>query len=184
MGGILRVLTRSKIIEFIQEGKQLSPKVGTAVLDDFEKNQPYLYNAIFGELSDSIAKESLDMADLFLDLSFDIIFVYKKASGDKIAESRDESWFANKVALLDAELKSLDNGSAMNGKFRERLSNRFVERCVEAGVQLEFLSYLDEQVQHYASFKSSRKKAIHVTNNLLFVVIRLMDDIYRDSNPV
>ena len=66
----------------------------------------------------------------------------------------------------------------MSSKFRKRLSDRFVERSVEAGVHLEFLEYLNEQVQNYASFKPDRKKAVHITNNLLFVIVRLMDDIY------
>jgi len=98
----VKALSRSEVVEFIQQGKQLSEKTGTAVIDHFEKNQPQMYKAIFGELSDEIAKENLDMANLFLDLCFDIIFVYKMAFGDASANSKDKSWFENKVALLDA----------------------------------------------------------------------------------
>ena len=174
----MRALSRIEVIELIQEGKQLSEKKGTAVLDHFERNQPQMYRAIFGEFSDEIAKENFDMANLFLDLCFDIIFVYKRAFGDTSAKSRDKSWFVSKLALLDAELKSLNNEETMSSKFRKRLSDRFVERSVEAGVHLEFLAYLNEQVQKYASFKPDRKKAVHITNNLLFVIVRLMDDIY------
>lgn len=66
----------------------------------------------------------------------------------------------------------------MNAKFRNRLSDRFIERSIEVGVQMELLQYLDEQVKNYASFKQSRQKGVPITNNLLFVVVRLMDDIY------
>ncbi len=174
----MRALSKSEVAGFIQKGRNLSKKEGTAVLDRFERNQPQMYQAIFGELADGIAEENLDMANLFLDLCFDIILVYEMAFGNAPAKSRDKGWFNEKVALLDAELKSLNNDEPMSSKFKQRLSNRFVERSIESGIQLELLQHLDEQVRNYASFKHSRKKAIHVTNNLLFVVVHLMDDIY------
>jgi hypothetical protein len=174
----VRALSKSEIVSIIQEGKRLSEQEETAILDEFEKNQPHLYQAIFGPLSDGIAEYSLDMAYLFLDLFLDIIFVYKKAFGNPSVKERDEQWLINKTSLLDAELKSLTKVIPMNAKFRNRLSDRFIERSIEAGVQMELLQYLDEQVKNYASFKQSRQKGVQITNNLLFVVIRLMDDIY------
>ena len=172
------MLSREEINNFIQEGKQSSAKQGTAILDWFEKDQPHVYAAIFGEFSDDLAKENPDMANLFLDLCFDIIFVYKRAFGNTSDQSRDENWLVSKLTLLDAELKAIDNEAVMNGKFKERLSERFIERCIEAGIQLELLTYLNEQVYDYAGFKPARMKAAHVTSNLLFVIVRLMDDIY------
>ena len=131
-----------------------------------------------GELSDGIAEENLDMANLFLDLCFGVIFVYKQAFGSAPAQSHDKDWFSAKVALLDAELKSLVKDEPMSRKFKQTLRQRFVERSIETGVQLELLQYLDEKVRSYASFQPSRKKAIRVTNNFLFVVVCLMDDVY------
>lgn len=174
----MRALSKSEIVSIIQEGKRLSEQEGTVILDEFEKNQPHLYQAIFGPLSGGIAEDSLDMAHLFLALCLDIIFVYKKAFGNPSVKERDEQWLINKTKLLDAELKSLTKDIPMNAKFRNRLSDRLVERSIEAGVQMELLQYLDEQVKNYASFKHSRQKGVQITNNLLFVVVRLMDDIY------
>jgi hypothetical protein len=174
----VRALSKNEVAGLIQDGRKLSEKEGTDILDQFEKNQPQMYQAIFGKLSDGIAEENPDMANLFLDLCFDIILIYKIAFGNAPAKLRDKEWFNEKVALLDAELKSLNTEEPMSSKFKQRLSKRFVRRSIEAGVQLELLQHLDEQVRNYASFKHSRKKAIHVTNNLLFVVVRLMDDIY------
>ena len=174
----MRVLSKSEVAGFVQEGRKLSANEGTAILDQFERNQPQMYQAIFGELSDGIAEENLDMANLFLDLCFDIIVIYKMAFGIPSAKARGKSWFNEKVALLDAELKSLNYEDPISSKFKQRLSNRFVERSIDTGIQLELLQHLDEQVRNYASFKHSRKNAIHVSNNLLFVVVRLMDDIY------
>lgn len=174
----MRCLTRSEVDDFVNEGRQLSEKEGTSILDQFERRQPLMYQAIFGELSDGIAEVNSDMANLFLDLCFDIILVYHKAFGNAPGKPRSKKWFDEKVALLDAELKSLNTEDRMSNKFRQRLSNRFVERSMASGIQLELLHYLDEQVKKYSSFQSARKKAVQVTNNLLFVVVRLMDDIY------
>jgi hypothetical protein len=64
----MRVLSEREINQIIQEGKKLSEEEGTAVLDQFEQEQPEIYQAIFGPLSDAIAEDSLDMSYLFLDL--------------------------------------------------------------------------------------------------------------------
>ncbi len=165
----------------MQEGRKLSEEEGDAILDRFEKNQQQMYQAIFRDFQHCIGEEDIDMSNLFLDLCFDIILVYKFSFSDAPSESRNQAWFSEKVALLDAELKSLENEAPMNEKFKQQLSNRFVERSAKAGIQLELLQYLEEQVEHYASFKNSRKKAIHFTNNLLFVIVRLMDDIYNNE---
>ena len=174
----MRVLSRSEVDGFVNEGRKLSEQAGTSILDEFERRQPPMYQAIFGELSDGVADVNTDMADLFLDLCFDIIFVYRTAFGTTPGKRRSKKWLEEKVALLDAELKALNTEDQMSRKFRQRLSSRFVERSVASGIQLELLGHLDEQVRRYASFQPSRKEAIHVTNNLLFVVVRLMDDIY------
>jgi hypothetical protein len=110
----VRALSKSEIVSIILEGKRLSEQEGTAILDEFEKNQPHLYQAIFGSLSDGIAEDSLDMAYLFLDLCLDIIFVYKKAFGNPSVKERDEQWLINKTRLLDAELKSLTKDIPMD----------------------------------------------------------------------
>jgi hypothetical protein len=177
----LRILSKSEVEELVKKGKKLSAKEGTAILDEFEKSQPQMYQAIFGELSDAVAEENLDMANLFLDLCFDIIFVYNQAFGSAPVQSNEKDWLSARVALLDAELKSLNNDASMSSKFKQRLRNRFVERSIDTGVQIDLLKHLDEQVKSYASFQSSRKKAIHVTNNFLFVVVRLMDDVYSSA---
>ena len=45
----MKAISRSEVVEFIQEGKQLSEKKGTAVLDHFEGNQPQMYKANLGQ---------------------------------------------------------------------------------------------------------------------------------------
>lgn len=82
------------------------------------------------------------------------------------------------LSLLDSELKSLFEDIPMHEKLRLRLQGRSVKRSLDAGVQMELLEILDKEVKKYASFKKERHAAIPLTNNLLFVIVRLMDDLY------
>ncbi len=43
----------------------------------------------------------------------------------------------DKVTLLDAELKSLTDEDVINSQFKQRLRDRFVDRSLEAGLQIE-----------------------------------------------
>ena len=84
----------------------------------------------------------------------------------------------NALSLLDLELKSLSDEVLMDEAFRTNLQKRFIDRFIAAGEQIELLQYLDGEVRKYASFKRERSTVIDATNNLLFMVVRLMDDMY------
>jgi hypothetical protein len=160
------------------QGRMLSEGDITSMLDEFQEEQPEIYQAIFGELSDAIAEENRDMASLFLDLCYDIIWIYRKAFGKPTKLRKGEQRVLDSLSLLDPELKSLYEDIPMNDKLRLKLQERFVKRSVEAGVQMDLLEILHTEVKKYASFKKERQAAIPVTNNLLFVIVRLMDDLY------
>jgi hypothetical protein len=174
----LRTLSTNEVNQIVLQGKSLSEGEGTFILDEFESEQPEIYQAIFAELSDGIAEVNQDMANLFLDLCFDIIWVYRKAFGKPPIIEKGEEWITNSLALLDAELKSISEYVPMHDSIRKNLQGRFVKRSIESGVQTNLLEYLDLQVKKYASFKKKRKSAIQVTNNSLFVIVRLMDELY------
>ncbi|WP_299157828.1 hypothetical protein [Accumulibacter sp.] len=60
-----------------------------AMLDEFETEHPGVYRVIYGEPSDAIASINNDMANLYLDLSCDVVWVFYHAFG-KPPEMRDE----------------------------------------------------------------------------------------------
>ncbi len=171
-------ISRQDVEKIMQWGKSLSEEQCTRLLDHFENYQSQLYNAIYGELSDAIAAVNLDMANLFLDLRFDIFLIYNWVEGDIPREPEDKQWLTSKIALLDAELKSLSPESAMDTKLSVALNERFVARCKESGTPLGLLSCLNDEVHRYASFNPARVPAISLTNNLLFAVVRMMDSVY------
>jgi hypothetical protein len=177
----MRALSESEITRIIQEGKKLSEEEGTAVLDQFEQEQPEIYQAIFGPLSDAIGENSLDMSYLFLDLCFDIIWAYRKEFGNPSQIVAGQEWLNAKISRLDAEMKALDEDLTMSERFRHHLQGRFVDRSAQAQIQLELLKYLEDRVHNYASFERSRQIAIRITSNLIFVVAMLMAELYSEG---
>ena len=149
----------------------------TEILDNLENKQPSIYRFIYGEPSSAIKELNRDMANLYMDLSFDIVWFFQNKFG-KLPELVDEEWVIKKFSLLDAELKSLTNEIPMNDKFRSNLQERFVKRSLDSSIQMKLLEYIENQVNHYVSFNQKREKASQITKNLLFVLVRLFGDLY------
>jgi hypothetical protein len=177
----LKVLSHNEINDILRESKVLPEKQATSILDEFESDHPEIYQAIFGDLSDGVAEINQDMANLFLDLCFDIIFIYRKVFGKLPRISNEEQCMVNSMSLLDAELKAISEDIPMEKSLRNRLQKRFINRSVESGIQMDLLNHLNTEVTKYASFNKKRQPAIYVTNNLLFVIVRLMDALYENQ---
>lgn len=118
------------------------------------------------------------MAGLYLELCFDIVWTYRKAFGKPPRPFGGQQWVLDSLTLLDAELKSLSDDVPMDEVFRSTLQQRLIQRSIESGIQIELIQYLEREVQNYASFKKQRRGAIEITRSCLFVVVRLMDDLY------
>lgn len=173
-----RVLKEIEIIEIVSRGRNAPEHIITKLLDELENEHPSIYRVIYGEPSDAIAMINRDMADLYLDLSCDVIWVFIEAFGKIPVIKDEEKWVSKKLSLIDAELKSITKDIPMNDKFRKNLQVRFLKASISSNIQFELLKHLENEVTKYASFKNSRKTAIHILNNLLFVLVRLMGDFY------
>ncbi len=179
----MRILDQIEVENIISQGRSEPDRVIMAMLDEIEAVHPGIYRVIYGEPSDAIAGINKEMANLYLDLSCDVVWLFVKAFGKLPEIKNEEEWVLEQLSLIDAELKSLTNEIPMDGKFRKTLQNRFVKRSFEAQVQLELMQYLEVEVSRYVSFKEKRSAAAHVTNNLLFVLVRLMGDLYNIVEP-
>lgn len=174
----MRSLERVEVEELVAKGRAASDKEITKMLDELEEKHPGVYRVIYGEPSDGIAMINKDMANLYLNLSCDVIWVFNNAFGRLPEIENEEEWVLEHLSQIDAELKSITEEIPMNSKFRKNLQQRFVKRSVEVKIQLSLLQYLEGEVVKYASFKNARKKAISVTSNLLFVLVRLLGDLH------
>lgn len=167
-----------KLEAIMSLGKVLPDNKISAILDELQSKHPSIYRLIYGESSDAIIVLNRDMANLYLDLSFDVVWFFNNKFGKPPILADHESWTLKKMSLLDAELKSLTNEVPMHDKFRSNLQERFVKRSLESSIQMELLLYLEHQVEHYASFNKRRENAIQLTMNLLFILVRLLGDLY------
>jgi len=159
----MKYIEKVEVEEIIAKGRASSKQEITEMLDVLEEKHPYIYQFIFGEPSDGIAMINRDMANLYLDLSCDVIWVFNTVFGRLPELKNEEDLVVGHLSKIDAELKSITEEIPMDEKFRTKLQKRFVNRSLESKIQLNLLQYLDSEVVKYASFKSGRKKAISIT---------------------
>lgn len=177
----MRILDTDEVEHIISKGKRAPDSMVDAILDDLEREHPGVYRVIYGEPSDAIATVNKDMANLYLGLSFDVVWVFNEQFG-KPPEVNDEGqWELTRLSLIDAELKSITKEIPMNDKIRRNLQERFVKNSFESKIQLGLLEYLENEITKYASFDKRRATASHLTKNLLFVLVRLMGDLYNSK---
>jgi hypothetical protein len=175
---MMRILKQKEIEGIVSRGRKAPEHEITAILDELEIKHPAVYRVIYGEPSDAIAASNKDMANLYLDLSCDVVMLFREAFGKIPVITNEEQWVLKKLSLIDAELKSLTNEIPMDDKFRTNLQERFVKTSLESKIQIELLRYLENEVMKYASFNKKRATASHFTNSLLFVLVRLMGELY------
>lgn len=177
----MKILEPAEVEQIISRTQQSSEQEITAILDEFEQEHLGIYQVIYGEPSDAIAMINRDMANLYLDLSFDVVWVFREAFGKPPAIKNEQLWVSKMLSLIDEELKSIAD-IPMDDKFRKKLQNRFAKSSFESHIQLNLLQYLEQEVVKYASFQNVRIPAITLTNNLLFVLVRLMGELYTLGN--
>ncbi len=174
----MRILDTNEVEDIVSRGTRLPDSKLDAILDELEKDHPGVYRVIYGEPSDAIAIMNKDMADLYLNLSFDIVWVFKEQFGKPPEVHDEERWVLTKLSLIDAELKSITKQVPMNDRIRRNLQERFVKNSFESKIQLGLLQYIENEVMKYVSFDRKRSAASQLTTNLLFVLVRLMGDLY------
>ncbi len=154
----MKTLNKNHIEAIMSQGKVLPDDRITEILNELQDKQPSIYRFIYGEPSDTINVLNRDMANLYLDLSFDVVWFFHEEFGKPPVITDHEKWTLKKTALIDAELKSLTNEIPMNDKFRSNLQKRFVTSSLESSIQMQLLQYLENHVEHYASFDRKREK--------------------------
>lgn len=174
----MRALSKEELDQLIIRGKNLSESKGRALFKWFEKEQPDLFDFIFGEPRYAIRKENLDLSHLYVNLCFDVVYVYKNAFGKPLRTKRRDKWVDDSLVLIDAEFKALLDDCPMEAPLRKRLQDRLATRTLEGGIQTEFLRYFEDEVADYASLNEERLSAVNSTLNFLFVFLRLMDELY------
>lgn len=177
----MKVLSIAEVEAIVAGGRNLPESQLVSILDELEKDHIGIYRIIYGEPSDAIAEISRDMSELYIDMAFDVIWVFRKQFGKPPIVSEEERWVSSKLSLIDMEMKSLTKDISMEDKIRENLQGRFIERSMKSNVQMGLLGYLDGRMQKYIGLDERRAAAYQLTMNLTFVLVRLMGDLYHSQ---
>lgn len=169
-------LLEGELAAILESGRRQSDEQLTRILDDAQNTLPLWYEAVYGPLSDAIAEVDRDMSELFLDLAFDILWVYLAWRGPFPRE--DEEATGDFLGELDFDLKAISGSTAMHPTFRDHLQRRFEARVLDRRYPVPLLSHLEVAVERYASFAEDRGGAVSLTVNLLFVLVAWLDEIY------
>lgn len=170
-------LTERELYQALEYAKSRDEESGKRILSQFEVDQPMLFQTIFGVFSSIIADRNQDMADLFMDLCFEVICVYQKAFGYTPKFIDDPAWMERQAVLLDTQFQSLMQNQAMDETIRKNLQDRFV-RHNENQVQMGLVKFLNESIDEFASYNVSRVPAIEFTQAMIFVVVKLFNSLY------
>ncbi len=175
----MRELTDRELYQALQYAKSQDENAGRAILQQFQTEQPALAQTVFGVFSALIADKDRNLANLFMDLCFDVICVFKHAFGD-LPDQRVLSmeWLQNTAALLDAELQAFMPGNQMDTKFRDKFQNRFTERLIDSNSQPDLVKFMDETISEYVAESPADPDALRTTRTMIFVVIQLFCAMY------
>lgn len=80
--------------------------------------------------------------------------------------------------LLDAELQSLIMDNRMDKKIREKLQDRLRQRSLDETEQRGLVNFMNAAIDDFASENPIRVPAIKITQAMIFVVIKLFNNLY------
>ena len=126
-----------------------------------------------------IAEQDQNLAHLFMDLCFDIIYVFQHAFGPlHDQKTMGFDWLEKSAALMDTELQAMMSGTAMDNKFKNKLQDRFTDRLINSNSQTGLLNFLGESIDEYVLEYPVSPEAIRMTKTMLFVVVQLFGSLY------
>jgi hypothetical protein len=89
----------------------------------------------------------------------------------------DINWFEKQAVLLDTELQAL-----INDKIWRKLQNRMLESEAEEDQQPGLIKFLNAAIDDFASKSPRNVKVIKITRTIVYVVVRLLSNLYTYTN--
>lgn len=172
-------LREEELAVILERGRGQADEQLTALLDEAQSTVPLWYEAVYGPWSDAIADLSRPMAELFIDLACDILWVYSSWRGPLPPEEADAT--LDFLHELDLDLKVIAGRTRMHPAFEERFRQRLEARVLAREYPAPLLSYLEVEVRRFASFDRKRAVAIPLTANLLFVLVVWLHETYHSA---
>lgn len=162
----------------LEYAKTMDQDSGQRMLIQFEIDQPLFFQTIFNAFSSMIAERNPDLAHFFMDLSFDVLCVYKKVFGSMPTFKDDPTWMERQAVLLDKELKPLMEGRNISEKRSKRIREDFFKPKQGEVIQTGLVEFLNESVDDFASYNDCDAATIELAKAMSFVVVRLFNNLY------
>jgi len=162
---IMRVLSRPAVFNAIQKAKSLTEEQANAFLSEFYQNNPAIGQTFLSGFPMVIEPQSEPMSHTFMDVCFDIIYVYAQILGDLPANVVSPQWLQHKIKTLENETKT---------KSQDDIKNN---------AQIDLLEYIDLVLDEAAETSKAGQGVVSLTHNLLFLITRLFDSIYDELAP-
>ena len=176
-------LSDRELYQALAYAKSLDADAGRKIIEHFQLNQTALAQTIFGVFPAVIAEQDQGMAELFMDLCFDVICVFEQAFGPLPSQDvMGFNWLEKSAVLLDSELQALLSDKHMDGKFRHKLQDRFLARLIAENTQAGLLTFMNAAIDEFAAENPIRVNAIHITQTMIFVVIQLFGSLYSHAH--
>ncbi|MBS3951576.1 MAG: hypothetical protein KGZ88_01285 [Methylomicrobium sp.] len=175
----MKELTDRELYQALEYARSIDEDTGRKMMEQFESDQPALVQTLFGVFPNIIAEHNQEMSYFFMDLCFDVFCVFQKAFGPLPPQHEvDVDWLEKQAVLLDTELQALIKGRDMDEKISAKLKDRFVHRMQEDKPQTGLVNFMNDAIDDFASENTARVPAIQMTQAMIFVVIRLFDNLY------
>lgn len=177
----MRILSPEEVKSLLATGKLLPDSMIKAILNELERCHPAIYRFIYGEPSDLIAAINKDMSNLYLDLAFDVVWIFREAFGGPPVMANADAWVFTELEMSPAEVKVMAEEMEIEGKMRMMPQGCLARPGDRRRTQSAILNYLETAAVAYASFQRGRASALHLTNHLLFILVLLIDDCYSEA---
>lgn len=179
----MRELSERELYKALEYAKSVDESTGRQILEQFQLNQTAFAQTIFGVFPAVIAEQDQSMAELFMDLCFDVICVFEHVFGRLPSQDTISfDWLEKSAVLLDTELQALMSDRPMDEKIRDKLQNRFLERVIESNSQTGLVNFMNDWIDEFASENPACVNAIRITKTMIFVVIQLFGNLYDHAN--
>jgi len=162
----------------LEYAKSIDEDSGKRMMIQLEIDQPLFFQTIFNTFSSIIAERHQDIAHLFMDLSFEVLCVYRKVFGSTPKFSDDPTWMERQAGLLDKELKPLIEGRHISEKRSQQIKADFFKPKDGEIIQTGLVQFLNESVDDFVSYNACDAATIELTKTMLFVVVRLFNNLY------
>ncbi|SJM92032.1 conserved hypothetical protein [Crenothrix polyspora] len=174
-------LIEGELYQALEYAKSIDQHQGQRIIIQFEIDQPLLSQTIFNAFPSMIAEHSEELSHFFMDLCFELICVYQKAFGSTPRFKDDPTWMERQALSFDEILQPMAGKKRIDAKQSNKMKQRFYQPKEGEIIQNGLVQFLNDSIDDDAEGNSYSKPAIELTKAMLFVTVRLFNNLYSDS---